>query len=287
MLKIFSGAEFLAADIPEPKFLLHPWLPEAGLAQIHAWTGVGKTLFSLGAAVAIATGTPFLRFTAQEPAPVLYLDGEMPAHLMQIRLANALKNAGHCNDFKFRMYSWSITNEPAPDLFTKAGRDKVDEIIGDAKVVFVDNLSALYRTPKENDDGSWLPWIEWIFKKRQAGIAVVQIHHDGKGRDERGSSKKLDGLDTIIHLTNPDDKKTDETSFNIDFTKHRHFWGDDAKSFEASLGDHGWSFGEIKQIDPMKLAKNLKNQGMPYRHIANVTGIPKSTLERNLKGLPI
>ena len=35
--------DFLQKNIPPPKLIMEPWLPERGLAMIHAQTGVGKT----------------------------------------------------------------------------------------------------------------------------------------------------------------------------------------------------------------------------------------------------
>ena len=43
-------------ELPERKDLLQPWLPEQGLAMIHAPRGVGKTFFALSCAYAIGTG---------------------------------------------------------------------------------------------------------------------------------------------------------------------------------------------------------------------------------------
>ena len=57
-----SADQFIRMDLPERKELLSPWLPEQGLAMIHAERGVGKTFFALSCAYAIATGGKFLKF---------------------------------------------------------------------------------------------------------------------------------------------------------------------------------------------------------------------------------
>ena len=49
-LHITTAADLLALKIPARQYLLHPWLPEGGLAFIYARAGVGKT--HLGLAVA-------------------------------------------------------------------------------------------------------------------------------------------------------------------------------------------------------------------------------------------
>ena len=38
-----SVRDFIEMELPERKDLLQPWLPEQGLAMIHAPRGIGKT----------------------------------------------------------------------------------------------------------------------------------------------------------------------------------------------------------------------------------------------------
>jgi hypothetical protein len=45
-----SALEFMRMDLPERKYLLEPWLPEQGLAMVHASRGIGKTFFGLSVA---------------------------------------------------------------------------------------------------------------------------------------------------------------------------------------------------------------------------------------------
>ena len=55
--------------------------------MVHAWRGVGKTYFALGAAYAVASGGAFLKWRAERPRKVLYVDGEMPGAAIKERLA--------------------------------------------------------------------------------------------------------------------------------------------------------------------------------------------------------
>lgn len=59
--------------------------------MIYAPRGVGKTFIALGIANAVVNGTSFLKWQANKPRGVLYLDGEMPAPQMQERLKMMLK----------------------------------------------------------------------------------------------------------------------------------------------------------------------------------------------------
>ncbi len=280
-LKVFNAAEFLALDLPEPRFLLLPWLPEAGLVMVHAWTGVGKTMFSLASAVAIASGMQYLRFNAPNPRKVIYLDGEMPSVLMQKRFADAVALVGDFDPDFLRIYCAALTDSECPDLGTVEGQAVIDDQIKDAEVVFVDNISAFCRTGRDNDAESWRPVNSWLMKHRREGRAIVVVHHDGKSGDQRGSSKKLDALDTVIQLRQPADyNKAQGSRFEVHFTKARHFWGDDAAPFEAMLTASSWIVSEIKEPDTHAKVKSLRESGMSYRDIEKETGLSKSQVGR-------
>ncbi|MBI5184882.1 MAG: AAA family ATPase [Nitrospinae bacterium] len=77
-VRAVSVREFLLMQFPPRENILSPWLPTQGLCMVHAPRGVGKTFFSLNAAVAVASGGQFLRFQAPKPCGVLLCDGEMP-----------------------------------------------------------------------------------------------------------------------------------------------------------------------------------------------------------------
>jgi RecA-family ATPase len=53
---------------------------------IYGETGVGKTLFALELAGAVASGKPFLAWEGIRRARVMYLDGEMPAETFKERM---------------------------------------------------------------------------------------------------------------------------------------------------------------------------------------------------------
>ena len=82
-LKMPTLAELLESQFPNRQHLLFPWLREQESCMVYADTGVGKSLFALSAALAIAGGGEFLGWKAEwrasgEPWRVLYIDGEMP-----------------------------------------------------------------------------------------------------------------------------------------------------------------------------------------------------------------
>jgi len=78
--------DVLGLELPPREMLLNPILPERSLAMLYAPRGVGKTLLSLSIGLAVASGSPLLRWNAPRQRRVLYVDGEMPLVSLQERL---------------------------------------------------------------------------------------------------------------------------------------------------------------------------------------------------------
>jgi AAA domain len=119
-----SIADFLAKELPERKNIIDPWLPEKGLGMIYSPRGVGKTLFGLGSGYAISAAETFLGFEVEAPQKVLYVDGEMPARVMQERLAAIVRGFGKQppSENHFRLLCADLFEFGLPDLATPAGK---------------------------------------------------------------------------------------------------------------------------------------------------------------------
>ena len=69
-----------------------------------------------------------------------------------------------------------------PDLSTASGQDLINQMIEPyTALIIIDNLSAWCRTGRENEAESWHPVADWILELRRRGLAVLMIHHAGKG----------------------------------------------------------------------------------------------------------
>ena len=163
--------------------------------MIYAPRGVGKTHVALGIAHAVTSLTPFLGWHIPKARSVLYLDGEMPATLMQERLA-AIINSSKANLIApFKLLTPDLQNGPMPDLATHKGQLTLEPYVEGIDLIIVDNISTLCRSSKENEADSWLPVQEWALKMRASGKSILFIHHAGKGGNQRGTSKREDILD--------------------------------------------------------------------------------------------
>lgn len=286
-LKVIGLSEFLAMELPPRELILSPWLPEAGLCMIHAYRGIGKTHVALGIAYAVAISGEFLGWKAGKPRGVLYIDGEMPAVVLQERLAHiAAMNGDASHASRLRIITPDFQEMGMPDLATSEGQAIIEQYIDDSvDLIVLDNLSCLVRSGKENDSSDWMPMQEWVLKLRAQGKAVLMIHHSGKGKQQRGSSKREDVLDTVISLERPEDYEANQGArFTVKYEKNRGFFGDDARSFEAHLcadsnGKASWKTQGIEESTKEKVI-TLYNDGMSQAKIAEELDIHKSNVSR-------
>ena len=284
-LRPLNLAEFLELKLPPRRLMLTPWLAEKSITMIYSPRGVGKTLFSLSAGYAVASGSAFLGWTAAEPRRVLFVDGEMPAVEMQHRLAAIVAGveAEAAPDY-FRMLSADASPHGLPDLATREGQQALDDAIGDAELVTLDNISTLVRAGKENEAESWATVQDWALAHRRAGRSLEFLHHAGKGGAQRGTSKREDALDTVIALRRPQDYRADQGArFEVSFEKARGFHGEEAQPFEARYevcdGAALWTRTAITDAELRRVADAI-GKGLTVREAGKALEMPKSKVQR-------
>ncbi len=287
--------ELVNAELPQRVALLAPWLLTQGLAQVHAWRGVGKTHFSLGVAYAVATGGAFLRWQAQAPRRVLFLDGEMPAVALKERLAAIIAADDRDIDVDAEMLRFvtpDLLDGAPPDLANPDDQAELQRVIAehDPALIVVDNISTLVRSGGgENDAEAWIPVQTWALRMRRDGRAALFVHHTGKGGKQRGTSKREDILDAAIALTHPEPyDPADGARFVVTFEKGRYLRGDDARSFEAQLstdarGLQTWTTKDIDDSTVERVAALHRDGITNLREIAEELGVNKSTVSRALR----
>ena len=272
--------------------LLGNLLHSQDLAMVHAGRGIGKTHWALSVAFAVATGGTFLRWTALNPRKVLYLDGELPGQVMQKRLAMHLPDRDPAPGY-FRTFTPDLLDSETllPDLATPSGQAAINSMIeDDTALIVLDNLSAWARSGgRENDAESWAPIASWLLGLRRRGIAVLLVHHSGKGGEQRGTSKKEDLLDIVLKLARPADyDPKDGSVFVMEFTKARNLIGEDAESLELALkvDDHTkratWAWKTATEGTFSRVV-DLANDGLKQHEIAEELGINKSNVSRAMK----
>ena len=170
-----------------------------------------------------------------------------------------------------------------PDLANPAAQQFYSDVIADADLVMVDNLSTLCSSLKENDADRWTPVQSWALSLRRTGKSALLIHHAGKSGSQRGTTRKEDVLDTVIALRRPPDYLAEQGArFEVHFEKSRGFHGPDAEPFETRLLGDQWAISSIKTGDDLATIQALRKQGMSIRDIADRTGLSKSSVGRQL-----
>lgn len=239
LIEPVSVSDFLEMDIPPRPTLLDPWLVEPSLAMIHAWRGVGKTNFALEVAWAVASGGQFLMWTAPKSRQVLYVDGELPMQELHARLRRI--SGRQCGDAcppRLNLISPGLLDEQRmPDLGTDEGQHVISDALGnDTKLLILDNISTLVRSGAENESGSWASIQDWLIWLRSEGVTVLLIHHTGKKGAQRGTSKREDILDVVLHLNHPKNyRPSDGARFTVEFEKARFLYGEAVMPFECRL----------------------------------------------------
>ncbi len=287
-LKVLDLHSFLDKEIPPRRHLLYPILPEQGLVMLFAERGVGKTFTALHMAYAVACGGTVFNWYAEQPRPVLYIDGEMPAVTMQQRLASIVASSEeNAPDGYFKVLTPDLQGDLLmPNLATEEGQEAIEPHLEGVKLVVVDNLATLCRHGRSNDEESWKPVQDWVLGLRRRGISVLLVHHASKSGAQRGTSAKEDILDTVIQLRRPNDYETGEGArFEVHLTKARGIVGEDAEPFEARLSIHeGLSIWEIKSLELGQVERIRElAPNMSQRDLCEELGLSKGKISRLCK----
>jgi hypothetical protein len=282
-----TAEALLARDIKPRQMLLDPILPEQGLVMLYAYRGIGKTFIALGIAAAVSSGGPFLRWKAPRPRKVLYVDGELPASTLKERVAKVLAGmeGPEPESGVLQFVTPDLQDRPMPDLSTIEGQRLLEPLLAEVELIVLDNLSALCRCGSENDGEDWAPVQEWTLGLRRRGKSVLLIHHAGKNKSQRGTSRREDLLDTVITLKHPADYSANEgLRCELHFEKTRSMLSDAAKPFDVKLetglgGSAVWTCRDLEHIKAEQAAE-LFAGNMSVRDVAEELGISKSTAQR-------
>ncbi|MFC1455388.1 AAA family ATPase [Microvirga arabica] len=286
-LTTISLSEFVRLDLPKREYILSPILPARSLAMLYAGRGIGKTRVGMGLAYAVASGGDFLRWRAPKQRRVLYMDGEMPAELMQER-ALALMMASTCHPSDQSYFQLLAMDRQEPGTSLNLARPEhqaaIEVKLDGVELLVLDNLSTLVNGGRENDAESWDTVQSWLLQLRRRGVSVLLVHHAGRGGEARGTSKREDVLDTVINLKRPDDYDPEEGArFEVHLTKARGIAGDDALPFEAKLqvidGRDLWTCTTLRDRE-MDEVERLSREGMVVRDIGQELNISKSKVSR-------
>jgi RecA-family ATPase len=209
--------ELLKLDIPERQCLLNPWLREHESCLLYAATGVGKSLFALSAALAVAGNGSFLKWRP-DPKPdgtdwrVLYVDGEQHigdiqerARLLMEAVPDISRTKAQSNlQFLARQQQDPTVDFPEiTDANQGGGQERILEKVLDGKfnLLILDNFSTLGIVEDENDASSFNAIQSFLLRLKTENVATILVHHTGKsGETYRGSTKLAATFEIMLHL---------------------------------------------------------------------------------------
>jgi putative DNA primase/helicase len=216
----------------------------------------------------------------------LYIDGEISEDEMQDRILK-LKIGRKAEQVPFYLLSsdeMRSNDKRSPNLNNPSWRSSISEYLKshpDIGLVILDNLSSLTPGRDENKKRDWDEINGWLLELRSKGVAVIFLHHEGKGGDQRGTSAIEDNINFSIRLKRPEGyRKEDGTKFVVEFTKSRRLHGENIKSFTLKLQEEGmvldWKvIADEEQNTEAQIIKSLK-EGMKQKDIAKTLGVSAS-----------
>jgi hypothetical protein len=207
-------------DIPEIQTLDIPLadyiVPALGIARntITLWTGEdgsGKTILAYSMSGAVAQGREFLGMACQQ-SPVLYIDLENPAYVVQSRVRAMLGESGVP---QFRV--WGIWNEQQPPQY---GNPVLLNLCKETKPLLVVDPFRYFHEGDEDSSTAMAPVMKYLRTCAACGGAVVILHHPAKAENSkgRGSSAIRAGCDLAFMDTL--DKDANLITLRVDKNRH-------------------------------------------------------------------
>ena len=250
--KIMNSSDLLKKKIKEPTTIIDPWLTDGSITMIYSPRGIGKTWLCLIIASEVTRvnneGAKIGNWIVDQNAGVLYLDGEMSEFHLKKRLLQLIGINGK-KENKFNpltiLSSSSIASEYRQQIriTDEAWRDTVYDFLAkndNYQLVILDNIASLASGLDENDKKAWDPINEWVLALRHLGVAVIFVHHAGKGGAQRGTSGREDNVDNVIKLGKgwaEEDYDSSAIYLDISFEKARNIESKEVYPFGLKISE--------------------------------------------------
>lgn len=309
--------EIVEAEVDTPEWLIEGILRRGGAAMVFGPAGVGKTwlvhtltlMVAHGGGLAIGGGgeepntagagpeasKAVLKAGEHQGARVLVVDGEMILADIAERakvLSEALGlGTDQAKEALERVTVYAKADQDHRGAFVDlAAPEWTARIIEEAQakrydVIVLDNLSTLNPTlADENSAVAWNPLNNLIVALKGAGIAVVIVHHAGKGGGYRGSSALATTLETIVNLEKvSDDEVCADARFRVVIEKSRAHGVPEVHGKTLRLTGGAWvvevdELGEAARV--VRMVRSLKYGSQ--RELAGAMGVEPMKVSRIL-----
>lgn len=287
--------EFLRVKLPPDVELLGRLILAGTIGLLYGLRGGGKSLLAMIIMYAIAGRKTVEPWGTGSGDTVCYLDGEMRAHgfrdrLVQLHAKNKKHDSIELALSNVRIISRNLFEDFLGTLDSVEGQESIEKMLpSNVRLIVIDNLSAWTGKGAE-DINSWQIVKEWLIKLRLKGIAILLIHHAGKGGGQRGTSAHEDLMDYSIEVRPQHlEERPEATAFLVEHKKLRDqlphlktpylftVWQKDGAMEFTSVPVYEDSETQLHRI--LAMLKEGKNQ----TEIAAELGVHKSTVGRRLK----
>lgn len=295
-LRTRTLGDLLDHPFPERTPLLAPWLTEKHLSMVYAPTGVGKSWFALGVALAVAGGGTFLRWEAPSPRKVLFVDGEMDPEDLKERAGILVDTLGVDRDavrehLAFLAHQDQESGVDFPDLATEDGQERVRGVIQEHQpaLVVLDNFSTLATVQDENAAHSFDPIRDFLSQLKRDRRAVLLVHHARKGPSGEGSYRGTSKIGTIfqsiVALKQSPTSDGKGVSFDLKFEKLRSLGDDLTAPLRASLVHRGdspqWLTEPLSDVAIERMLAILREGDVStQQELADRLGVVKGTVSK-------
>lgn len=258
--------------------LIDPYIAPQSIVQVAGFNGHGKSLFLLYLTWAASLGQSFGPATVHDKLRVLYLDGESSETTLTQRIAECEDMLGPMNS-TMTLWSRSVSSlklnlRESDDLTNLQGL--LQEV--KPQIVIIDTVRTMWEGMEENSPHDWVHVNRIAIALRNAGMAVVLVHHrnkpnqSGLGR-EAGSTAQLKDLDTQIFITKvveDSDQARREAALPDDATQVIDFSGTvrSAYSYLRLTLPQGYSLRVVFEATFGKLRSATENHVPAYIGIA-------------------
>ena len=199
---------WLKRQLPQRDYLLGNVFCTTSRWLIFGDTGIGKTLFAMSKAAAMASGDPFLVWDGRRKARVIYIDGEMPAETFKERMQLIADEFGE--DLTLFGYNRDVLGpDEMQPLNTPEGAKWLWREIEAVKpdVIFFDSIMCLLAGTMGEEE-SWAP-VKLLMRKISSNrIGQVWLHHTGHDSSRGFGTKTREWeMDTVVSLTTSTDER--------------------------------------------------------------------------------
>ena len=295
-----TAGQLLARNLPPRRQVIEPWLRDGETAMIWAASGVGKTMLCLSLALAVAGGGRVAEWSAPEPGPVLYVDGEMNVQDLQDRIAHLLDTgAVELTEEGRKAALGNLLIEARQDqepgsIFYDLTQEETRQTIRQkaqrmgAQLVILDNMTTLTDGLEDENDATKFKSLQGFFMEmKQAGVALILVHHANKGGKQlRGSTALEATFEVVLGLTKPTIAPIGTAAFVTRFDKFRGKGDQRTQPLSWRLANEGW---EVEQAEPEDLSEDpvivaLRSLNFTtQKELAEAVGIDQANVSRRIK----